>query len=172
MNIELIKEKVRLVKLSHEGKNIIEIFRDLNFIIAPLQYDYIYINITKGCNLKSDKLKAVLYNPNLHEKELKEVLVHELGHVYLHPNINTFKIHEIDPVWVKDLELEADTFASEFLLDDDVFEKYINMSFDNIASILGVSTTLVELKYSNLSDAKKKELKEIYIENYSVLYSI
>ena len=46
------------------------------------------------------------------------------------------------------------------------------MSFDNIASILGVSTTLVELKYSNLSDAKKKELKEIYIENYSVLYSI
>ena len=172
MNIELIKEKVRLVKLSHEGKSIIEIFRDLNFVIGYLDDNYPYINETKGCNIKTTKLRAVLLNPNLCENELIEVLTHELGHVYVHPNINTFKIHEIDPVWVKDLELEADTFASEFLLDDDVFEKYINMSFDNIASILGVSTTLVELKYSNLSDAKKKELKEIYIENYSVLYSI
>ena len=58
------------------------------------------------------------------------------------------------------------------LLDDDIFEKHISMSFDNIASILGVSTNLIELKYSNLSDKKKKELKEIYMENYSVLYSI
>ncbi len=172
MNIELIKEKVRLVKLSHEGKNIIEIFRDLNFVIGYLDNDYPYINETKGCNIKTTKLRAVLLNPNLHENELLEVLTHELGHVYLHPNINTFKIHEIDPVWVKDLELEADTFASEFLLDDDVFEKYINMDFKGISGELEVSTNLVELKYSNLSDKKKKELKELYMENYSVLYSI
>ena len=172
MNIELIKEKVRLVKLSHEGKSIIEIFRDLNFIIAPLQYDYIYINITKGCNLKSDKLKAVLLNPNLCENELIEVLTHELGHVYVHPNINTFKIHEIDPVWVKHLELEADTFASEYLLDDDIFEKYIDLSFEQLASELGISTHLVMLKFNNLSNDKKKELEEIYINNYSLFNSI
>ena len=172
MNIELIKEKVRLIKLSHEGKSIIEIFRDLNFIIGYLDDNYPYIEETKGCNIRTTKLRAVLINPNLCENELKEVLTHELGHVYLHPNINTFKMHEIDPVWVRKLELEADTFASEFLLDDDVFEKYINMDFKEISAELEVSTYLVELKYSNLSDAKKKELKEIYIENYSVLYSI
>ena len=172
MNIEVIKEKVRLVKLSHEGKSIDEIFNDLNFIVTYLDNNYPYINKTKGCNIKSNKLRAVLINPNLHEKELKEVLVHELGHVYLHPNINTFKIHEIDPVWVEDLESEADTFASEFLLDDDIFKKYINMSFEHIASILGVSTDLVKLKFNNLSDDKKKELEEFYMENYSILYSI
>ena len=44
MNIELIKEKVRLVKLSHEGKSIIEIFRDLNFVIGYLDDNYPYIN--------------------------------------------------------------------------------------------------------------------------------
>ena len=115
MNIELIKEKVRLVKLSHEGKSIIEIFRDLNFVIGYLDDNYPYINETKGCNIKTTKLRAVLLNPNLCENELIEVLTHELGHVYVHPNINTFKIHEIDPVWVKHLELEADTFASEYL---------------------------------------------------------
>ena len=43
MNIELIKEKVRLVKLSHEGKSIIEIFRDLNFVIGYLDDNYPYI---------------------------------------------------------------------------------------------------------------------------------
>ena len=172
MNIELIKEKVRLIKLSHEGKSIIEIFRDLNFIIGYLDDNYPYIEETKGCNIRTTKLRAVLINPNLCENELKEVLTHELGHVYLHPNINTFKMHEIDPVWVRKLELEADTFASEFLLDDDVFEKHINMDFKEISAELEVSTYLVELKYSNLSDKKKKELKELYMENYSVLYSI
>ena len=164
MNIELIKEKVRLVKLSHEGKSIIEIFRDLNFVIGYLDDNYPYINETK--------LRAVLLNPNLCENELIEVLTHELGHVYVHPNINTFKIHEIDPVWVKHLELEADTFASEYLLDDDIFEKYIDLSFEQLASELGISTHLVMLKFNNLSNDKKKELEEIYINNYSLFNSI
>ena len=172
MNIKYLKEKVRLVKLSHEGKNIIEIFRDLNFVVAYLDNDYPYINKTKGCNIKSKNIKAVLLNPNLCESELTEVLAHELGHVYIHPNINTFNIHEIDPVWVKKIELEADTFASEYLLDDDVFEKYIDLSFDKLALKLGVSPYLVMLKFNNLSDSKKKELEKLYIKNYSVLYSI
>ena len=101
-----------------------------------------------------------------------ETLTHELGHVYVHPNFNTFKIHEIDPVWVKHLELEADTFASEYLLDDDIFEKYIDLSFEQLASELGISTHLVMLKFNNLSNDKKKELEEIYINNYSLFNSI
>ena len=101
-----------------------------------------------------------------------EVLTHELGHVYVHPNINTFKIHEIDPVWVKHLELEADTFASEYLLDDDIFEKYIDLSFEQLSSELGVSTHLFMLKFNNLSIDKKKELEELYINNYSLFNSI
>ena len=101
---------------------------------------------------------------------MTEVLTHELGHVYVHPNINTFKIHEIDPVWVKHLELEADTFASEYLLDDDIFEKYIDLSFEQLASELGISTHLVMLKFNNLSNDKKKELEEIII-HFLILYN-
>ena len=163
MNIELIKEKVRLVKLSHEGKSIIEIFRDLNFVIGYLDNNYPYINETKGCNIKTTKLRAVLLNPNLCENELTEVLTHELGHVYVHPNINTFKIHEIDPVWVKHLELEADTFASEYLLDDDIFEKYINLSFEQLASELCISLHLVMLKFNNLSISPGVPLPSLFL---------
>ena len=124
MNIELIKEKVRLVKLSHEGKSIIEIFMDLNFVIGYLDDNYPYINETKGCNIKTTKLRAVLLNP------------------------------------------------SEYLLDDDIFEKYIDLSFEQLASELGISTHLVMLKFNNLSNDKKKELEEIYINNYSLFNSI
>ena len=46
------------------------------------------------------------------------------------------------------------------------------MSFEHIASILGVSTDLVKLKFNNLSNDKKKELEEIYINNYSLFNSI
>ena len=168
MNIELIKEKVRLVKLSHEGKSVTQILNDLNFVIAYLSNDYPYIDDTKGCNIKSNKLRAVLLNPNLHENELTEVLAHELGHVYIHPNINTFRIHDIDPIWGKHLEIEADTFASEFLLDDDVFEKNISMTFEEIASELCVSVNLIKLKFNNLSSNKKKELKKLYKDSYEL----
>ena len=172
MNIESIKEKVRLVKLSHEGKSILEIFRDLNFIIGYIPDNCLCEEKPKGCNIKSDYLRAVLIDPNLSENELLEVYAHELGHIFLHPNINTFTINEIAPIWVRHLEIEADTFASEYLLDDDVFEKFIDMTFEEIACELGVSIHLVKLKFNNLSDNKKKELEEIYIENYSLFNSI
>ena len=172
MNIESIKEKVRLVKLSHEGKSILEIFMDLNFIICYIPDNCLCEEKPKGCNIKSDYLRAVLIDPNLSENELLEVYAHELGHIFLHPNINTFTINEIDPVWVRHLEIEADTFASEYLLDDDVFEKFIDMTFEEIACELGVSIHLVKLKFNNLSIDKKKQLEELYIENYSLFNSI
>ena len=56
MNIESIKEKVRLVKLSHEGKSILEIFRDLNFIIGYIPDNCLCEEKPKGCNIKSDYL--------------------------------------------------------------------------------------------------------------------
>ena len=77
-------------------------------------------------------------------------LTHELGHVYLHPNINTFIIKEIYSTWSSDLEIEADTFTSK----------------------LCVSTELIKLKYDNLSVDKKKEFEEFYNDNYSFLHPI
>ena len=52
------------------------------------------------------------------------------------------------------------------------FEKYIDLSFEQLASELGISTHLVMLKFNNLSNDKKKELEEIYINNYSLFNSI
>ena len=46
------------------------------------------------------------------------------------------------------------------------FEKYIDLSFEQLASELGISTHLIMLKFNNLSNDKKKELEEIYINNY------
>ena len=53
-----------------------------------------------------------------------------------------------------------------------LFEKYIDLSFEQLASELGISTHLVMLKFNNLSNDKKKELEEIYINNYSLFNSI
>ena len=46
------------------------------------------------------------------------------------------------------------------------------MTFEEIACELGVSIHLVKLKFNNLSDNKKKQLEELYIENYSLFNSI
>ena len=48
----------------------------------------------------------------------------------------------------------------------------IDLSFEQLASELGISTHLIMLKFNNLSNDKKKELEELYINNYSLFNSI
>ena len=170
-NTEHIKHKVKCVKLSHGDRNIFEIFEYLNFAMGYIPDNYPGTTKPKGCNIQTDDLRSILIDPSLEDKHLLEVYAHELGHIYLHPTINTFEIHKIDSVWSRKLEIEADVFASEFLIDDDVFENYV-MNFEDIASTIGVSVSLLKLKFDNLSMDKKRKLEELYINNYYNWYSI
>ncbi|MFP3398794.1 ImmA/IrrE family metallo-endopeptidase, partial [Brevibacterium sp. SIMBA_078] len=50
----------------------------------------------------------------------KLVIAHELGHFFLHKNVNTFKLANCSSVLENKLEHQADVFASEILLTDEM----------------------------------------------------
>lgn len=77
----------------------------------------------------------------------KQVLAYELGHAILYVNLTTSYYTKNNLLAKDKLELQANNFAAELLLEDDLIEKYKRFTLEQIAAIENVPARLVELKY-------------------------
>lgn len=178
MNVENIKERVRLIKLSNPNMTAYEILKNQNFVLGYIPTELHY-RLPEGCYFKLSPFRFVLIHPELdiHTKNL--VYAHELGHSIEHPDVNTMDLEECDPVFVDKIENEADFFAAEFLLEDDVFLKNPTLSNEEIAKKKHVLLKHVELKLKHLDKSylPKKYTNEPecstdfkYIPDYDYMY--
>lgn len=94
--------------------------------------------------------KYIVCNINLDEEMKRVVCAHELGHAILHPRANTPFMRQHTLFSVDRIEREANRFAAELLLPDDLFAGYEQMTIYNIASLHNVPLELVELKCKKL----------------------
>jgi Zn-dependent peptidase ImmA (M78 family) len=80
------------------------------------------------------------------------VCAHELGHAVLHPKSNTPFLRANTLFSVEKLELEANTFAVELLLPDEIISQYKNtdLTIYDVAEIHSIPKELVYLKKFNL----------------------
>lgn len=92
------------------------------------------------------RLKVIHLNHNLAEHELSFVCAHELGHALLHTHVNTPFLKRHTLFSVDKIEREANTFAVELLLSDDVLRENADHSLYNIAGRIGIPTHLITLK--------------------------
>ena len=76
----------------------------------------------KGIYKKVVTNKFIAINENLDEFCQKVVLAHELGHAILHHSkeIQTLKDYDLFPSFSNQLEVEANIFAAELLIDDNI----------------------------------------------------
>lgn len=100
----------------------------------------------KGHYTKYEGVKVFFINDNLNHVESKFCCAHELGHAILHPDSNkyfnmayTYFIHE-------KAEIEADKFAAELLIDDELIEEYKGYSIETISNATGIDSKYLELK--------------------------
>lgn len=163
MILKEIRETVRIIKQYYPGLSAFEVLNELK-VVTSFLVDTNETKLPDGCYFKLDNVKFVLINPSLCEQERNRVYAHELGHALFHPNINTLNLESYDEVFVRKLELEADKFCCEFLLDDNVFSTYEGYSNSEIAKIFGITTKLVDLKFNNLD-----KLNLIEKPNFSVI---
>jgi Zn-dependent peptidase ImmA (M78 family) len=79
------------------------------------------------------------------------VCAHELGHAVLHPKSNTPFLRANTLFSIEKLEVEANTFAVELLLPDDVIAQCQNsdLTIYDIAKVHSVPKELVYLKKFN-----------------------
>ena len=162
LSILTISDIVDSIKKSYDVRNLKELCRDLSIILM-------YSGMGKTENAcKGFFLTPITINTDLPELIQNIVLAHELGHAILHKNATSHLFHEFQLFdEVSTLEYEANIFAAEMLLDDDVVLEYLNenYSFFQVASKLNVPVELLDFKFKILKQKGYKLVSPINTKN-------
>ena len=105
-----------------------------------------------GCYIFLKNHRYIFLNQNLSEQEMMLVMAHELGHALLHRKENSYFIKNKTFLLNSKNELEANLFAAELLISDDVIleYRYYNYTTEQISRLLGYDQALVELKMRHI----------------------
>ena len=78
-----------------------------------------------GCYMLIQRTKCIFLNADIENEYMERIVAaHELGHAILHPKINCYFLRNYT-LYSKDThEIEANKFAAELLLPDDIFLEY------------------------------------------------
>lgn len=100
-----------------------------------------------GCYMYLKRSKCIWINESLEGNERTFVMAHEVGHAILHPKENCYFLRNQTLLNTK-IEREANTFAVEFLIPDDVIleAKANGYTVDQLSRILGYEKELIELR--------------------------
>lgn len=117
-------------------------------IARALGVSILYENLgnTLGYFSTYKRIKIIHINQELTEVEQQFVCAHELGHSILHPAINTPFLKKNTLLSISKIEREANEFAVELLLPDDLLHEYQDISLSQIAAAYGIPQELLCLK--------------------------
>lgn len=122
-----IKRRVKNLEKKYGTKNPYSLCSKLKIKIL-----YLDLGEIKGIYKKVLTNKFIVINENLDEFCQKVVLAHELGHAILHNSkeVQTLKDYDLFPRFSNRIELEANTFAAELLIDDTVDDYVVDPTID------------------------------------------
>lgn len=115
--------------------------------------DYLNVQIlignlgnSAGCYMFLKNHKCIFLNENLSEQELMMVMAHELGHAVLHRKDNCYFIRNKTLLLNSKKEIEANTFAAELLIPDEVILNNPGMTKQQISRLVGYHEKIIEFK--------------------------
>ena len=122
-------------------RNPFEIIKSLNVIIVfyPLEgvngfYQYFQRN------------NIIYIDERLSDTEKMFVCAHELGHMMLHKKSNAIFMDSRTQLNTSKYELEADRFAMNLLVPNEVFEEHLDFTVSQFSRLLGYNKKLIELR--------------------------
>ena len=122
-----VKRRVKNLEKKYGTKNPYSLCSKLKIKIL-----YLDLGEIKGVYKKVLTNKFIVINENLDEFCQKVVLAHELGHAILHNSkeVQTLKDYDLFPRFSNRIELEANTFAAELLIDNTVDDYVVDPTID------------------------------------------
>lgn len=93
--------------------------------------------------------ETIFVSNDLPKNEERLVITHELGHVIVHTHLTTSYYTESSLLNRDKLELEANKFAAELLIPDDIESCiYEGITLQELEDILGVPKEIIKLKFN------------------------
>ncbi len=136
-----IKELVRRLIKKHGTTNPYTIVKEMGITIV-----YEDLGTINGYFNKQLRDKQIHINQNLLEREELLTICHELGHAIMHQNVSTPFLISGTYLSVNKLEIEANTFAINFLIQDSDLIEYSQYSVEQLSRLFGFSKELIELR--------------------------
>lgn len=117
-----------------------EIADHLNILyqIGNLKYE--------GCYMFLKNHRYIFLNQDLSPHEKKLVMAHELGHAILHRKENCYFIRNKTLLLNSKIEIEANKFAMELLIQDSDLSNYNEFTVEQLARVTGYHQRLIELR--------------------------
>lgn len=136
-----IKKKANSLAKRYKCRNPFEIIRGMNVILiyAPL------IGI-RGFYQYFQRNNIIYIDENLPYHEKMFVCAHELGHMILHKKANSVFMDSRTFLNTSFYEKEADTFAVNLLIDDDMLFQHREFTADQLSRLWGLQKELVILR--------------------------
>lgn len=136
-----IKKEVNQLIRKFGTNNPYDIARELNISVTFEELGSIY-----GYYNSPLRMKQIHINQNLPEHLKKFTCAHELGHAIIHPKSNTPFLKNNTFLSVQKMEIEANKFATELLISDDVLAEYKGLTTGQLARLFGYNEELIRLR--------------------------
>lgn len=92
--------------------------------------------------------KVFFINENLNEVQREFCCAHELGHAILHAKSNVYFNNSKTFLLQSKFKGQANLFASELLLDDNLLENYQGYNLETISNCTGIDIKYLKLKFN------------------------
>lgn len=136
-----IKRTVEKLMRKYNTNDPFKLAESLNIIV-----NYDDLGNTWGYFITYKRIKIIHINNNLEEWLQRYTCAHELGHSILHKGVPTPFLKKHTLFSIDKIERQANTFAVELLLPDNVIAQYEGYTVHNIADIVGIPNGLEVLK--------------------------
>jgi Zn-dependent peptidase ImmA (M78 family) len=123
-------------------------------LASMMNIHVLFLNLHEEINgfYKYDRRnKYIVINSNLYDEDQRFVCSHELGHAHLHPRSNTPFLRKNTLFSIDKLEVEANTFAIELLIPNDIRLEFhnTNISIYELTQMCGIPNELAYLIKAN-----------------------
>lgn len=108
-----------------------------------------------GCYMFLKNHRCIFLNENLSENEMNLVMSHELGHAIMHRKLNCYFIRNKTLLLDSKIEIEANTFAVNLLIPDEIIMENMNYTTEQLSRLLGYNQKLIELRLKSFKNTSK-----------------
>lgn len=138
-----IRKIITQLKKKYCTDDIFELAQSMGIIVI-----FEELGTINGYYNKKFRTKMIHINCNLDKHMQAFTCAHELGHSILHPDVNTPFLRANTMLSINKYEIEANAFAIEFLIPDEVLVEYTDYGYtlEQIARITGYHEKLIELR--------------------------
>lgn len=137
-----VKEIIKKITKKYKTRDPFELASHINIHVKmwPLHHDI------KGLYQNFKRNKFIYLNDRLIYEHQRIVLAHEIGHAVLHKELNVCFL-EANTFFIKNkFETEANKFAVELLVPDEVLCDFKGFTINQISNALGIDVELLKLK--------------------------